>query len=81
MNTDYILQLILERKNGALYDDMDFYMDVYATEEAANRGFNISGAMEISEEATKAALCDYVFKNGLDNALCDYISSVTWVNR
>lgn len=72
-----IIDLILDRKDGATYNAREFY---YAVMEHGKVGHLITEMMdEGTELSVKAALCRYIVENGYDNKVCEYIISVNWL--
>ena len=73
-----IIDLILDRKDGAEYSPRDFYNSVREYEDTfESLGFSISRAMDgESELSVKKALCEYIINNGYSMDITEYIYSV-----
>ena len=72
-----IIDLILDRKDGAPYDAREFYNAVM---EYGKVGHLITEMMdEGTELEVKAAICRYIVDNGYDSKVCEYIISVNWL--
>jgi hypothetical protein len=79
-----IIDLILDRRDGAKYDPREMYDEVRSYEslgEAPDTGVNcISLAMDNGEEPdVRRALKHYVKVNGYNPDICKYIDSVKWL--
>lgn len=71
-----IIDLILDRKCGELYNAKDFYNRVF---EYGNAHY-IDYAMDYgSEKDVCAALCKYIDENDYNPKIKDYIKSVRWL--
>ena len=78
-----IIDLILDRKDGAFYNPHDFYMEVasygYLTPVHSER---ITRAMDGGEEDdVRRELINYIHQNGYNEDLKDYIESVKWLEK
>lgn len=78
-----IIDLILDRKDGAFYNPHDFYMEVasygYLTPVHSER---ITRAMDSGEEEdVRRELMNYIHQNGYNEELKDYIESVRWLEK
>lgn len=78
-----IIDLILDRKDGAFYNPHDFYMKVasygYLTPVHSER---ITRAMDGGEEEdVRRELMNYIHQNGYNEELKDYIESVKWLEK
>ena len=78
-----IIDLILDRKDGAFYNPHDFYMEVasygYLTPVHSER---ITRAMDGGEEEdVRRELMNYIHQNGYNEELKDYIESVKWLEK
>lgn len=77
-----IIDLILERKEGAPYADGSFYSEVAEYCELWPEYSYILTAMdEGTEQIVKFSLCRYILENDYNPAICDYINSVNWLYR
>jgi hypothetical protein len=78
-----IIDLILDRKDGAEYVPRDFYNAVCEYEDIfESLGFNISRAMDgDSELSVKKVLCEYIINNGYSIDITEYIYSVNWLEQ
>ena len=77
-----IVDLILDRKDGVVYDAYRFYTDVqdYGTV-FGDLAWNIARAMdEGTEEDVKRELCRYIKEQGYNPEICEYINSVNWLD-
>ena len=75
-----IIDLILDRKDGTLYNAFDFYRDVMEYESDFNLDRSISSALDYGDEkAVRKALCDYVINQGYNKNICNYINDVQWL--
>ncbi len=75
-----IIDLILDRIDGKVYEVNEFYDQVskYANDLS---DYTIPNAFGIgSEEEIKTALCDYVIGYGYRDKITDYINSVNWLS-
>jgi hypothetical protein len=72
-----IVDLILDRKDGAPYDPDTFHFSVT---QYGNVGHDITYAFTHGTSDTVAKrLCEYVIDNGYNPDICDYINSVSWL--
>ena len=78
-----IIDLILDRKDGAEYVPRDFYNAVCEYEDIfESLGFNISRAMDSGNESeVRIALCQYVLNHGHNSDITKYIHSVNWLEQ
>ena len=75
-----IVDLILDRKDGLAYNPISFYNSCKNYESSFNFSFSISKAMEQGvEQKVKHILCEYIFSQDYNPAICDYINSVNWL--
>ena len=75
-----IIDLILDRQDGAIFRAWEFGNEIADYAEVFDCAKPILEAIEKEdEEATKAALCQYVIKQGYNPQICDYINSENWV--
>ena len=73
-----IIDLILDRKDGYSYSDVQFYRDLIQYGEI---GFDIARAMDSgTEEDIQNSLCAYIIDNDYNVEICDYIRSVNWLD-
>ena len=74
-----IVDLILDRKDGAKYNAHDFYVDVMGYGEI---GEDITRAMDFGTESdVRRELCEYITANEYNPAICDYINSREWLKN
>ena len=74
-----IIDKILDRKDGELYNARDFYFDVL---QYSRTGDEITRAMDGgTEDDVKKALCDFITGNEYNPQICDYIKSVEWLSK
>lgn len=73
--------LICDRKDGQKYSAREFYWGVMNYRETWPEWADaITRAMDAGEEQdVVAALCNYIKEAGWNGQLCDYISSVKWL--
>jgi hypothetical protein len=71
-----IIDKILDRKDGQPYYPEKFRRDC---EKYGEVGRDIVNALYESDVAVKIALCKYIHDNDYSYAVCDYISSVNWL--
>lgn len=72
-----IIDLILDRADGAEYEPREFYFDCMMY---GRVGEEITRALDSgNERAVKRALCNYVEDQGYNPEICDYIKSVRWL--
>lgn len=78
-----IIDLILDRKDGAFYDPHDFYMEVASYGEITPvHSERITRAMDCGEEEdVRRELMNYILQNGYNENLKDYIESVKWLEK
>lgn len=75
-----IIDLILDRKDGLEYKPEQFYKRCLSYEQTFNFHFSVTDAMnERIEQKVKHCLCEYIFSQGYNPELCDYINSVNWL--
>ncbi len=73
-----IVDLILDRKDGEIYNPKKFYNNVMRYGEI---GYNITRAMDNdNEKQTKDNLKGYIIENRYNIDICRYIDSVKWLN-
>jgi hypothetical protein len=74
-----IIDLILDRKDGATYSPKQFYNQV---SEYGEVGFLILMALDDGVESDiKGELCDYIIKNDYNDDICTFIKNVNWLNN
>jgi len=76
-----IIDLILDRKDGAAFDPVEFGFEVmdYA-ETFPEIAKPIIEALESkNEQRVRHALCGYVLDNGYAPEICDYINAESWL--
>lgn len=76
-----IIDLILDRKDGAEYNAKRFYNNCMSYN-TTFKGIadEITRAMdEGTEEDVKYELCKYIFNNNYNMEICKYINSVKWL--
>ena len=72
-----VIDLILNRKDGAPYNAHKFYREILQYGEV---GGGIAEALDSAgETGVKFALCRYVIDNGYNPAISEYIASVDWL--
>lgn len=78
-----IIDLILDRKDGAFYNPHDFYMGVASYGELTPvHSERITRAMDSGEEEdVRRELMNYIHQNGYNENLKDYIESVKWLEK
>ena len=75
-----IIDLILDRKDGAYYDPVEFGFQVAEYAGIFECAEPILKALENgTEKAVKLALCDYILSNGYNPEICSYVYSVSWL--
>lgn len=77
-----IVDLILDRKDGAPYSAHDFYIACrgYEQLQVGTHGEDISIAMDYGDNRdVQRALCQYIDRNEYNPAIKDYIRSQEWV--
>ena len=76
-----IIDLILDRKDGADFDPVEFAAEVYDYSEVfPELAAPILAAFESkTEQRVKHALCAYVLDAGYNPEICDYVNSVEWL--
>lgn len=75
-----IIDLILDRKDGLAYNPISFYNSCKRYEKSFGFHFSISRAMEGGvEQKVKHLLCEYIFSQGYNPEICDYVNSVNWM--
>lgn len=75
-----IIDLILDRKDGAIFRAWEFGNEIADYAEIFDFAKPIRDAIaNENEEATKKALCEYVREQGYNEQICEYINSVNWV--
>lgn len=75
-----IIDLILDRKNGATYNAEDFYRDIIGYENIFELSHDISVALDFgSNEDVQQALCKYIDDHNYNPDLKQYICSVNWI--
>lgn len=76
-----IVDLILDRKDGAEYDAKSFYDDVMEYEAIFELNRSISRALDSgTNKDVQRALCEYIEDNGYNHEIKDFINKVTWVD-
>lgn len=80
---EMVIDLILDRKEGAAYSPKDFYGDCMQYSSTFNGIADaITRAMdEGTEEDVKKAICDYIRANGYNEKICDFVNSVQWLEE
>jgi len=74
-----IIDLILDRKDGADYVPKKFYRDALTYGKVGNE---ITKAMDYEEEQdVKKALEDYIIDNEYSSDIISYINSVNWLGE
>lgn len=75
-----IIDLILDRKDGAKYDKVLFVFEVndYGETWPELAGPILEAFRTKMEQIVKHALCGYVLNAGYNPEICDYINSVKW---
>lgn len=77
-----LIDMILDRRAGDEYSAKELYL--YCQEEGAIFGdlyWNVARAMDWGEEkAVRVALCAYIVESGYNEAICEYVNSVNWLN-
>ena len=73
--------LICDRKDGVKYNAHDFYTDIMGYSDIWPEWADaITQAMDAgTEQDVVTALCNYIKEAGWNGQLCDYISSVKWL--
>lgn len=72
-----IIDLILNRKDEALYSPEQFYKDVFNYGEI---GWDITRALDAgTENQVKQALCQYIDNQGYSEHIKDFVNSVNWL--
>lgn len=76
-----IIDLILDRKDGAGYTPRDFYMEVMQYGRAfPNLAHPITMAMDAgNEQDVKTALCNYIDECDYNPQIKNYINSQNWL--
>lgn len=75
-----IIDLILDRKDGVLYDARDAYNYITQQESMFNTDYPISRAFDAgTNEDVQEALSWYVIDFGYNEEIVDYVKSVDWV--
>lgn len=76
-----IIDLILDRKDGAKYSPREFYFAVLEYRDIwPELSDPITKALDGgTEKDIKRALCDYVLTQGYNPEICDYINRVSWL--
>jgi len=72
-----IIDLILNRKDGAEYNAKKFYTDVSQYGEIS---FDIASALDGgTNQDVQKALCTYITSNEYNPTICEYVNSVDWI--
>ena len=76
-----IIDLILDRKDGAEFDPCEFGCEVrdYSEVFPELAGPILEALESKCEQRVKHALCGYVLDEGYNPEICDYINSVVWL--
>lgn len=77
-----LIDLILDRFDGAEYDAREFYNEVSAYGDSLGPQYiAVARALDGGEEKdVKQELCEYVRCGGYNEEICDYINSVNWLS-
>lgn len=76
-----LIDVILDRKDGAKYDPLDFAFAVndYAGVFPELMQPVLKALESKDERRVKHALCGYVLEGGYNSEICDYVNSVNWL--
>lgn len=75
-----IIDLILDRKNGATYNAEDFYRDIIGYENIFELSHDISVSLDFGTNTdVQQALCRYIDDHNYNPDLKQYICSVNWI--
>ena len=75
-----LIDLILDRKDGQIYNAKEFYNAVMEYTDVFPSYLPVARAMDGGTEADVISeLCDYVRRENYSPEICDYISSVKWL--
>lgn len=76
-----IIDLILDRRDGAEYIQEEFYNNVadYGITWPDLAGPILEAMNHGSEKDVKKALCNYIEEAGYNMDICKYINSVEWI--
>lgn len=76
-----LIDLILDRKDGAKFDSCTFAFEVNDYREIFPELIQpiMDAIQSKQEQRVKYALCGYVLESGYNPEICDYINSVAWL--
>jgi len=72
-----VIDIILNRKDGTLYNAKTFYNDIL---QYGAISFGITSALDSgSDSDIKKELCKYILENDYNPDICNYINTIKWI--